>query len=43
MSDELRAQLTTLITTLPSWYSASDRVRYAIFEIITAPEFVIQK
>ena len=43
MSAELRSRLRTLLTTLPSWVSAEDRVRYTIFTLITSPDFAVQK
>ncbi|MBE2215944.1 MAG: DUF1800 family protein [Opitutaceae bacterium] len=43
MSPELRTRLRTQLTTLPSWVSAADRVRYTIFTLVTSPDYAVQK
>jgi len=43
MSAALRTRLRTQLTTLPSWVSAADRVRYTIFTICTSPDYAVQK
>jgi uncharacterized protein (DUF1800 family) len=43
MSSELRARLRTVVTDLPRWHSATDRVRAVVFTLVTAPEYAVQK
>ncbi len=43
MSPEMRTLVRRLVTDAPSWQSAEQRVRSAVFTIVTSPDYAVQK